>query len=456
MVDPSIHVDPAAQKGRPRTAPDANGPSPATRPDQPALKRSERTTLERDLGKVEGRRWLRWLVIVVGIVAVGFGASRWYATTRPPPPPKYVTAEVSRGDIFETVQSTGQVKPLTEVQVGAQVSGRMVKVHVDFNSKVKKGDLLAEIDPTLYGAQVSQSGAQLKAAEASAKRAQARLTTAKAGLKRLQGLKAEGIATPADVEQAQGEHDVAEADLAASSAQISQIRAQLSGARTTLAYARIFSPIDGIVVNRAVDPGQTVAASFAAPVLFVIAQDLSKMQVLAEIDEADVGKIREQMKADVVVDAFVGQKFQGTVTQVRFSPNNVQGVVTYSAVIEVGNPELKLRPGMTATVTIKTREAKGALAMRNAALRFRPLPDKDEDGKPKPVKPPPPLDPGKGRVYLMTGGARGAETVEDRVVGVGITDGIWTELTDPAGLVTGQAVVVEQRDEKKQKRFGMF
>ncbi|MFO0566563.1 MAG: efflux RND transporter periplasmic adaptor subunit [Polyangiaceae bacterium] len=423
---------------------------------EPGLVSDAVRDLEKQLRAEGARRWLRRGVIVALLVGAFVGFSAYRRATRPPPPARYTSEKVEQRDIIEQVQSTGSVKPLTEVQVGAQVSGRIVKVHVDFNSKVKKGDLLAEIDPTLYGAQVSQTGAQLKAAEASAKRAEARLTTAKSNLKRLTGLKVEGIATPADVEQAQGEHDVAEADLAASRAQISQIRAQLSGARTTLAYARIFSPIDGIVVNRAVDSGQTVAASFAAPVLFVIAQDLSKMQVLAEIDEADVGKIREQMKAEVVVDAFVGEKFDGTVTQVRFSPNNVQGVVTYSAVIEVANPELKLRPGMTATVTIKTREAKGKLAVRNAALRFRPLPEKDDEGKPKPVKPPPPLDPGKGRIYLVTGGAQGSETIEDRVVGVGITDGVWSELTDPAGLGAGTGVVVEQRDEKKQKRFGMF
>lgn len=423
---------------------------------QPGVVTDAVRDLEKQLRAEGARRWVRRSIVVGVILALVAGFAGYRRATRPPPAPRFSTEAVEQRDIVEQVQSTGSVKPLTEVQVGAQVSGRIVKVHVDFNSKVKKGDLLAEIDPTLYGAQVSQSGAQLKAAEASLKRAQARLATAKASLKRLQGLKAEGIASPADVEQAQGEHDVADADVAASSAQISQIRAQLSGARTTLAYARIFSPIDGIVVNRAVDPGQTVAASFAAPVLFVIAQDLSKMQVLAEIDEADVGKIREQMKAEVVVDAFVGEKFQGTVTQVRFSPNNVQGVVTYSAVIEVSNPELKLRPGMTATVTIKTREAKGSLAVRNAALRFRPLPDKDEEGKPKPVKPPPPLDPGKGRIYLVAGGAPGSETLEDRVVGVGITDGVWTELKDAADLAAGRPVVVEQREEKKQKRFGMF
>jgi len=422
---------------------------------QPGIVADAVRDLEREL-RVQGRR--RWLrrAIVVGLLALVVGGWMAYQrATRPPPPPRFSTEPVERRDIVEQVQSTGSVKPLTEVEVGAQVSGRIVKVYVDFNSVVKKGDLLAEIDPSLFGAQVSQSSAQLKAAQANVKRSEARLGTAKINLNRLKGLQKEGIATPADVDQAQGEHDVAEADVAAAKAQISQIRAQLSSARTTLAYARIFSPIDGVVVNRAIDPGQTVAASFAAPVLFVIAQDLSKMQVLAEIDEADVGKIREKMKAEVVVDAFPGEKFAGTVTQVRFSPNAVQGVVTYSAVIEVANPALKLRPGMTATVTVKTREAKGKLAIRNAALRFRPLAEKDDEGKPKPVKPPPALDPGKGRAYLVAGGPPGEEQLEDRVVELGITDGVWTEL-EGEGLPEGTAVVVEQREDKKKKRFGLF
>jgi HlyD family secretion protein len=422
---------------------------------QPGVVADAVRDLERELRAQGARRWLRRAIVVLVLVGavVGFGAYR--RATAPPPPPRFTTEAVEKRDIVEQVQSTGSVKPLTEVQVGAQVSGRIVKVFVDFNSKVKKGDILAEIDPSLYGAQVNESSAQLKAAQASLKRSQARLSTAKINLKRLQGLKGEGIASPADVDQAQGDHDVAEADVAAAQAQIAQLRAQLSSARTTLAYSRIYSPIDGVVVNRAIDPGQTVAASFAAPVLFVIAQDLRKMQVLAEIDEADVGKIKEQMKAEVVVDAFPGEKFEGEVTQVRFSPNNAQGVVTYSAVIEVDNPEVKLRPGMTATVTVKTRSVKSTLAVRNSALRFRPLPELDEEGNPKPVKPPPPLDPGKGRIYLVTGGERGSETIGDRVVDVGITDGIWTELKG-APLGAGTAVVVEQKEEKKKKRFGIF
>jgi HlyD family secretion protein len=417
---------------------------------QPGMVADAVRDLEKELRAQGARRWLRRAIVVGVLLAIAAGVVVYRRATAPAPPPRFKTEAAERRDIVEQVQSTGSVKPLTEVQVGAQVSGRVVKVHADFNSVVKKGDLLAEIDPSLYGAQVSQSSAQLKAANANVKRAEARLITSKATLKRLQGLRKDGIATPADIEAAQGEHDVAEADVASAKAQISQINAQLSSARTTLAYARIYSPIDGVVVNRAVDPGQTVAASFSAPVLFVIAQDLSKMQVLADIDEADVGKIREKMKGEVVVDAFPGEKFKGEVTQVRFSPNNIQGVVTYSAVVEVDNPELKLRPGMTATVTIKTREAKGALAVRNAALRFRPLPELDAEGKPIVDKPPPPLEPGKGRVYLIAG-----ESSSDREISVGITDGVWTEVR--SGEITpGLDLIVEQREDKKKKKFGIF
>lgn len=444
MVDPSIHVDPAAQKGRPRTAPDANGPSPATRPDQPALKRSERTTLERDLGKVEGRRWLRWLVIVVGIVAVGFGASRWYATTRPPPPPKYVTAEVSRGDIFETVQSTGQVKPLTEVQVGAQVSGRITKVVVDFNSQVKAGDLLAEIDPTLFGAQIDTNRAQLAAATASVTRAESNLATAKQRVDRAKKLVSEGVGSQADLDTAQGAYDVALADVAAAKAQIAQINAVLRSSKTNLEYTRIFSPIDGIVINRAIDPGQTVAASFQAPTLFVIAQDLKKMRVLADIDEADVGRLREGMQAEVRVDAFPGESFKGLVSQVRYSPFNVSGVVTYAAVVEVDNHDVKLRPGMTATVTIRSAEAKDVMRLPNAALRYKPSPPLDKDGKPVPQDPLPPLPPGKGRVYVLTDATSGQEKHELREVEIGITDGLHTHLKTDLGQVK---LVTDETDE---------
>jgi HlyD family secretion protein len=410
--------------------------------------------LERELAAQGGRRWLRRLLTLAVVVALVAGFVLWRRATRPPPPPRFTGEKVEQRDIKEEVQSTGTVKPLTEVQVGAQVSGRIVKVHVDFNSRVKRGDLLAEIDQKLLGAQVDQTGAQLRSAQAALKRAEASLRASTANVGRLEKLAADGLASQAEIDQARGTRDVAMADVAAAKAQISQTRAVLGSARTNYDLARIYSPIDGIVVSRAVEPGQTVAASFATPTLFVIAQDLSKMQVFAEIDEADIGRVAEGLRADVVVDAFPGKKFEGKVTQLRFSPNTVQGVVTYSAVISVDNPALELRPGMTATITVRAREVKGVRAVRNASLRFRPLPEKDQDGKPLPQKPLDPLPPGKGRVFLVdSGGKPGAETVSERVVDVGITDGVWTELKGTT-LDLATVVVTEQREDDKKKRFG--
>ena len=308
---------------------------------EPGLVSDAVRDLERDLKAQGARRWFRRLAVVAVLAALVTGLFVWRKATRPPPPPLFKVEKLAQRDIFEEVQSTGSVKPLTEVQVGAQVSGRVVKVYVDFNSVVKKGQQLAEIDPSLFGAQVNQSSAQLKSAQAALQGATARLATAKTNYGRASKLRKEGIATTADVDRARGERDVAQADVSSAKATIAQIRAQLRSARTTLAYSKIYSPIDGIVINRAVEPGQTVAASFSAPVMFLIAQDLSKMQVLADIDEADVGKLKKDMKAQVVVDAFPGEKFKGVVTQIRYAPNNVQGVVTYSAVVDVANPDLK-------------------------------------------------------------------------------------------------------------------
>jgi len=421
---------------------------------EPGLVTDAVRDLEKELRAQGGRRWVRRLLVLAVLAGLVGGLVVWRRATRPPPPPRFTTQKLERRDIVEQVESTGTVKPLTEVQVGAQVSGRIVDVNVDFNSKVKKGDLLAEIDPSLFGAQVSQSGAQLKAAKASLERAKAQLATSKVTLGRQKSLLEESLTSQAQVDQAQGAYDVAEADVASSRAQISQLRAQLSSARTTLAYTRIFSPIDGVVINRAVDPGQTVAASFASPVLFVIAQDLSRMQVLADIDEADVGKLKEGMKADVVVDAFPGETFKGRVTQVRYSPNTVQGVVTYSAVVDVDNPDIKLRPGMTATVSIRTREAHQVIAARNAALRFKPLPKEDKDGKEKTVKPKTTIKPGQGRLYLPDGGPPGQEKFREKVVDLGITDGIWTEL-EKSGMKVGDPVITDQRENKK-KGFRIF
>ena len=401
-----------------------------------------RTQLERELSSVGTRRWARRLTVLAVLLALIGGVIAWRIRTRPPPPPRYVTGEITSGDVIETVQSTGQIKPVTEVQVGAQVSGRITKVHVDFNSVVKAGDVLAEIDPTLFGTQVDSNRAQLEAAKASVVRAEAGLTTAKQRLDRAKKLVAEGVGTQADLDSAQGAYDVALADIAAAKAQVAQIQATLRSSRTNFAFTRIYSPIDGIVVNKAIEEGQTVAASFQTPTLFIIAQDLRKMRVFADVDEADVGRVQEGMGADVTVDAFPGETFKGKVSQVRFSPFAQAGVVTYAALVDVENPDIKLRPGMTATVTIRSAESKGTKRLPNAALRFKPSPEKDKDGKDIKAPPLEPLPARKGRVWVLTDATPGAEKIEPRVVDIGITDGVHTVLLTDLGeakIVTDEA-----------------
>lgn len=406
--------------------------------------------LERELARVGSSRWVR-RGVVVGVLAVTIGGFMWWrAKTAPPPPAKYITATVSVGDVLETVQSTGQVKPLTEVQVGAQVSGRATKVHVDWNSTVKKGDLLAEIDPSLIDTQLEAIRAQITAATANLSRAEVSLVAAGQRRDRTKKLVQEQIGTQADLDAAEASYDVAIADVATAKAQITQLRAQLRSSQTNLDYTRVYSPIDGVVINRAIDPGQTVAASFQAPTLFVIAEDLRKMRVLADIDEADVGRLREGMAAEVKVDAFPGEPFKGTVSQVRFSPINVSGVVTYAAVILVDNPELKLRPGMTATVTIRSAEAIGVKRLPNAALRYKPSPPLDKDGKAIPEPPRPPLAARTGRVYVVTDPTLGSEKTEARVVDVGITDGVHTVVLTELG---DAKVVTDEADPKKEPKL---
>ncbi|MBK9266000.1 MAG: efflux RND transporter periplasmic adaptor subunit [Polyangiaceae bacterium] len=395
--------------------------------------------------------WLRRAIVLLVLAIIAGGAVIWFKKNKPPPAARYVTSTITTGDIFETIQSTGQVKPVTEVQIGAQVSGRITKVHVDFNSVVKAGDLLAEIDPQLIGAQIDENQARIAAAAASVKRAEANLETARVRLERARKVFQEGVGSQQELDSAQGNYDVAIADVSASKAQVSQLSATLRSTKTNLAFTKIYSPIDGVVINRAIDPGQTVAASFQTPTLFVIAQDLRKMRVLADIDEADVGRLKEQMKSDIRVDAFPGETFEGIVSQVRYSPVNQAGVVTYAAVIEVENPELKLRPGMTATATIHSAEAKGTKRLPNAALRFKPSPPKDKDGKPLPQDPLPRLAPGKGRVYVITDATPGAEKIEMREVDIGITDGVSTALQSDVGTLE---VVTDETDEAMRQAGG--
>ncbi|HEY8087648.1 MAG TPA: efflux RND transporter periplasmic adaptor subunit [Polyangiaceae bacterium] len=423
--------------------------------------------LKKALGSEEGgRRWLRRLGMAGGFIAVIAAGLAYQAKHRPPPPAKYMTAVVAVGDVIEKVQATGTVQPLLSVNVGAQVNGRVTQVLVDFNSVVKKGDMLAVIDPLVYGTQVNAQAAnllgqraQLTQARASMASMKAQAETARVALDRTQKLFAANLAARGDLDTAKGNYDSLLAQYAAAqaaadsqSANISAQSAQLTVSRANLDYTKIIAPVDGVVVTRSIDPGATVVASFQSPVLFVIAQDLRKMRVLADVDEADVGKITEGMSADCVVDAFPGEIFHGKVSQIRYSANNVSGVVTYPAVVEVDNPEEKLRPGMTSTITVHTHEAHGVNRIPNAALRYKPTPPMGPDGKPVLQPPDPPLEKGQGRVWILTSDKPGAEKDEMHLVSIGITDGMFTEVTDPALPLAAKVVTDESETDKDKKK----
>jgi HlyD family secretion protein len=272
----------------------------------------------------------------------------------------------------ETVNATGTLEAVTTVQVGAQVSGNIQALYADFNSIVRKGQLLARIDPTVLESQVVQARATVAKSEAEVERLKVGLADAEVQLARTRKLAEKQIAAPSDRDAAEFSRRTAEAELKAAEASLVQAQAALSQATVSLDKTAIMSPIDGIVVSRDVDVGQTVAASMQAPTLFLLAADLTRMRVNASIDESDVGRIVAGQQVRFRVDAFPSEDFAGTVAQVRLSPTVTQNVVTYQTLIDVPNPELKLRPGMTANVTVETLRRDNVLRVSNPALRFKP------------------------------------------------------------------------------------
>jgi HlyD family secretion protein len=325
-------------------------------------------------------KWFILAVVVIGVVLfAAFGMNRKEKA-------QYFTAAADRGDIRQVVEATGTINAVTTVQVGSQVSGTIWKLSADFNSHVKKNQLIAQIEPSLFQGAVLQARADLenaKASLASSKanlvKAQATAAQAKADYDRTAGLAKEGVLSQQQLDLAKANSEAAAAQVSAdqagvtqATAQVQQRQATLSVAETNLQHTYIYSPIDGTVTNRAIDIGQTVAASFQAPVLFTIAQDLTKMQVYAKTDESDIGQIRQGQKVTFRVDAFPRDTFSGTVTQVRMNPTTVQNVVTYDTVIDFDNPELKLFPGMTAYITIPVATAQNVLRVPNGALRYKP------------------------------------------------------------------------------------
>jgi HlyD family secretion protein len=311
------------------------------------------------------------ILVVLSILVAAGGYAYWTRGDRANGG-GYLTEAIARGDIASIVTATGTVNPVTTVQVGTYVSGAIQAIYVDYNSPVKQKQLVAKIDPRPFTVKVQEAEANLANARARVVKDKADLELKKLTLGRNRELLAKNLVSQNDVDTAKSNYDQAVAQVALDAAGVQQAQASLQEARINLEYTDITSPVDGVVVARNVDVGQTVAASFQTPTLFLIAQDLTKMQVDTNVSESDIGEVSKDQPASFTVDAYPGAAFRGVVAQVRNAPITVQNVVTYDVVIAVDNLELKLKPGMTATVTITTAERNNVLRIPLRALRFRP------------------------------------------------------------------------------------
>ncbi len=316
---------------------------------------------------------MRTTLAVIFLAALSGGAYYGYQHwPREEGGPAYVTGLVQRGNLVATVMATGTVEPLVKVVVGSQVSGTVMRWYSDFNDEVKENDLLAELDQDRLKAAVAQRQAALNVALARVEEAEARVAEARLQRTRIENAMKRNASSQFEVESARIAEQAAIASQHAAEAQVEAERAQLRAAQIELSKTRIHSPIDGVVISRDVDAGQTVAASLSAPTLFTIANDLARMRINAAVSETDIGRIREGMPAEFRVDAYPNRKFRGVVTQVRFAETVVDNIVTYQTLIEVENPELLLRPGMTASIRFEVAKADSALNVANSALRFDP------------------------------------------------------------------------------------
>ena len=330
---------------------------------------------------------------------------------------KYETAHVARGRIVQHVTASGSLSAVVSVDVGSQVSGKISALYVDFNSAVKKGQLVAEIDPTVYGASLRQAEGELAS------------TRADVTLKR-QNLERKKILTPLRA-ASQLDLDQAVAELAQSEASVTIRQAAVESAKANLDYCKITAPVDGIVISRKVDVGQTLIAAMNTPVLFTVAQDITKMNISAAVSEADIGQVRSGQQVDFAVDAFPDDVFHGNVVQVRRSPTTTQNVVTYESIIAVANPEQKLFPGMTADVSILVSERANVLTVPNAALRYTP-----PEGFTFETVPPTKIERNQRLVYSL--GTNDAK-LKPIIVRTGLSDGVDTEIIE--GIAEGARLI---------------
>ncbi|MBK1719854.1 efflux RND transporter periplasmic adaptor subunit [Thiocystis violacea] len=398
-------------------------------------------------GRKRRRRWPWWLALVtIGLILGGFLWREEGQGERI----DFKTAEIRRGDLRVEVTATGRLQPVTQVDVGTEVSGTIQTVEADFNDRVARGQVLARLDPDQSLAKERQSAAALALARAQVDEAQATADETASKRRRTRDLITKRLVSPEDLDTAEAAADRATALLAVARAKVDQAQAQLDADRRTLDKTVIRSPIDGIVLMRDVEPGQTVAASLQTPVLFTLAENLTQMELKVDVDEADVGQVIEGQRAVFTVDAYPRRTFPATITQVRFAPETINGVVTFGALLAVDNADLSLRPGMTATADILVREETDLLLAPNAALRFSPPKPQAEKSKANLLGMLLPRFPGGSRSRPAAGAAnakgarvwilRDGEPVAVEVE-TGLTDGAMTQILGDAPAPGTQVLV---------------
>ena len=417
-------------------------------------------------GSAPGRKlWLQRLLLAAVLLAAGAAALFWWQRETPATTPQYKTQPVQRGDLKVIITATGNLAPVNQVQVGSELSGIIKSVEADYNDRVRVGQVLARLDTSKLEAQVLQSRASLEAARAKVLQTKATVEETTRNLERLQSvleMRQGKAVSKHDLGAARAALDRASADQASAEATVNQTEAALKAIETDLARAVIHSPINGVVLSRSVEPGQTVAASLQAPVLFSLAEDLAKMELHVDVDEADVGQVKAEQTATFTVDAYPERSFPARISQVRYGSKTVGGVVTYETLLEVDNADLSLRPGMTATANIVVKEVTNALLVPNAALRFVP-PVKTNDNSSKAQGGasvlsrlfPRPRHDAPARKEANEKGVKKAQRVwviregslTQIPVTTGATDGAFTEITE-SDLQPGQELVVDNVNPK--------
>ncbi|WP_028297573.1 efflux RND transporter periplasmic adaptor subunit [Olivibacter sitiensis] len=367
------------------------------------------------------------IFIAIGVVAIIFLVI-WLVRGSKKEQSLITTVPVEKGDVATIVTSTGTIQPVDTVAVGTQVSGIIQSIYTDFNATVKEGQLLAELDPTLMQASVNQIKANLAQATST-------LNYQTANYKRQKELFDVGAISKANYDLALNSYETAVAN-------VNSIKAQLSSAQQNLAFTKIYSPINGVVLNRNVSVGQTVAASFNTPTLFSLAKDITKMQVQAMVDEADIGEIAAGERVTFTVDAYVDQLFEGTVSEVRLQPTTSSNVVTYTTIVNTSNDDMKLKPGMTATVTIFTKEAKNILVVPNTAFKF--VPDATQVTPPYTLQSAQSMKPGQGEAFLWVLQGR---QIAPRIVKIGMSNNTSTEIK--SGLNENEQVITALEKSKE-------